>query len=77
MPTYEKGNVRIHFEEAGKGFPLLVIPGGGLNSTIEWVSNGAPFDAMAEFSDEYRVVAADLRNAPSGQSSGPVEAERP
>src|SRR5438874_1817351 len=35
MPFYEKGPVRIHYEEAGSGFPLLVIPGGGLNSTIE------------------------------------------
>ena len=34
MPLYDKGNVRIHYEEAGSGFPLLVIPGGGLNSTI-------------------------------------------
>ena len=29
MGTYEKGSVRIHFEQAGSGFPLLVIPGGG------------------------------------------------
>ena len=36
MPFYEKGNVRIHYEEAGSGFPLLLIPGGGLNSTIAW-----------------------------------------
>ena len=34
MPFYEKGDVRIHYEEAGSGFPLLVIPGGGLNSTV-------------------------------------------
>ena len=26
MPFYEKGAVRIHYEEAGSGFPLLVIP---------------------------------------------------
>ena len=31
---YEKGPVRIHYEEAGSGFPLLLIAGGGLNSTI-------------------------------------------
>jgi len=31
MGTYEKGAVRIHFEEAGSGFPLLLIAGGGLN----------------------------------------------
>ena len=30
MPFYEKGDVRIRYEEAGSGFPLLVIPGGGL-----------------------------------------------
>jgi hypothetical protein len=26
MPFYEKGNIRIYYEEAGSGFPLLVIP---------------------------------------------------
>ena len=34
MSFYEKGPVRIQYEEAGSGFPLLLIPGGGLNSTI-------------------------------------------
>jgi len=29
MPFYEKGDVRIHYEEAGAGFPLFLIPGGG------------------------------------------------
>ena len=29
---YEKGDVRIRYEEVGSGFPLLVTPGGGLNS---------------------------------------------
>ena len=32
MPFYQKGDVRIRYEEAGSGFPLLVTPGGGLNS---------------------------------------------
>ena len=31
MPFYENGSTRIHFEEAGSGFPLMIIPGGGLN----------------------------------------------
>ena len=26
MPFYEKGDVRIRYEEAGSGFPLLVTP---------------------------------------------------
>ncbi len=76
MPTYERGNVRIHYEEAGSGFPLLVIPGGGLNSTIEGLKTH-PFNPLTEFANEYRVIAADLRNAKGGQSTGPLEADRP
>lgn len=34
MPHYEKGAVRVRYEEAGAGFPLLVMPGGGLNSRV-------------------------------------------
>ena len=77
MPFYERGKVRIHYEEAGSGFPLLLIPGGGLNSTIEFVTKKGPFNAVEEFKGEYRCVVADLRNANGGQSSGPVEVERP
>jgi pimeloyl-ACP methyl ester carboxylesterase len=76
MPFYEKGQVRIHYEEAGSGFPLLVIPGGGLNSTIEGLKTH-PFNPLDEFKDRYRVIAADLRNANGGQSSGPLDIERP
>jgi len=32
---------------------------------------------MEEFKGEYRVIAADLRNANGGQSAGPLEIERP
>jgi pimeloyl-ACP methyl ester carboxylesterase len=77
MPFYQKGDVRIHYEEVGAGFPLLVIPGGGLNSTIAWATGSAPFNPMAEFADEHRVIAADLRNAKGGQSTGPLETDRP
>ena len=34
MPFYEGGPVRIHYEEVGSAFPLLLIPGGGLNSAL-------------------------------------------
>src|SRR5262245_48501273 len=76
MSFYERGPVRIHFEEAGSGFPLLLIPGGGLNSTISWSSRG-PFDPVVEFKGEYRCITADLRNANGGESSGPLEVDRP
>ncbi|HEX6894911.1 MAG TPA: alpha/beta hydrolase [Bryobacteraceae bacterium] len=75
--VYEKGPVRIHYEEAGSGFPLLLIPGGGLNSTIAFFRGNSPFNAIEEFKGEYRCITADLRNAPSGQSTGPVEVDRP
>jgi pimeloyl-ACP methyl ester carboxylesterase len=75
MSFYEKGPVRIHYEESGSGFPLLCIPGGGLNSTIAALAS--PFNPMDEFKGEYRCIAADLRNANGGQSSGPLEIDRP
>jgi pimeloyl-ACP methyl ester carboxylesterase len=74
---YEKGAVRIHFEEAGSGFPLLLIAGGGLNSTISGLTRGAPFNPIEEFKGAYHCIASDLRNANSGQSSGPLEIDRP
>ncbi len=75
MAFYEKGPVRIHYEEAGSGFPLLLIAGGGLNSTIASLAN--PFNPTPEFKGEYRCIASDLRNANTGQSSGPLEIDRP
>src|SRR6266550_4609753 len=76
MSFYEKGPVRIHYEEFGSGFPLLLIAGGGLNSVISGLRTG-PFDPIEEFKGEYRCIAADLRNANTGQSSGPLEIDRP
>ena len=73
---YERGAVRIHYEEAGSGFPLLLIPGGGLSGTIANLAS-AVFNPIEELKGEYRCIMADLRNAPAGQSTGPLEVERP
>ncbi len=70
MPFYERGPVSIHYEEAGSGFPLLIIPGGGLNSTL--ASLASPFNPMERYKDDFRCIGADLRNASRGQSSGPL-----
>jgi pimeloyl-ACP methyl ester carboxylesterase len=59
----------------GSGLPLLLISGGGLNSSISGLKN--PFDSVEEFKGEYRCIAMDLRNANTGQSSGPLEVDRP
>src|SRR6266540_359993 len=77
MSFYEKGPVRIRYEEAGSGFPLLLVAGGGLNSTIAGLIRGGPFNAIEEFKGEYRCIFLDMRNASGGQSSGPLEIERP
>jgi pimeloyl-ACP methyl ester carboxylesterase len=76
LSFYQEGDVRIRYEAADSGFPLLVIPGGGLNSTIAGLATH-PFNPMEELSGEYRCIAADLRNGNRGQSSGPLEVDRP
>jgi len=76
MSFYEKGPVRIRYQETGSGFPLLCIAGGGLNSSITGLAT-SPFNPIAEFKDEYRCIAADLRNSNRGESSGPLEVDRP
>ena len=75
MPFYENGDVRIHYEEAGEGFPLLIIPGGGLNSTMAALRE--PFNPMERYKGDFRCITSDLRNASEGQSSGPLEIDRP
>ena len=65
MPFYTKGDARIRYEEAGAGFPLLVMPGGGLNSRVSnWAT--APFNAMEEFQNEFRYITMYQRNANGG-----------
>ena len=76
MPFYERGEIRIRYEEAGSGFPLLVTPGGGLNSRVSnWPT--AVFNAMEAFKNDFRVITMDQRNANGGESSGPIPARDP
>ena len=66
MPFYQKGDVRIRYEEAGSGFPLLVTPGGGLNSRVSnWPT--AVINAMEEFKGDFRCITMDQRNANGGE----------
>src|ERR1700761_7335336 len=76
MPIYERGPVRIHYEEMGSGFPVMVIPGGGLNSTLAGLDTSHPFNAMKELAGDFRCIGADLRNAPLRGPSGPLEVDR-
>src|SRR5215475_644518 len=73
---YERGPVRIRYDEAGSGFPLLLIAGGALNSRMAGLLT-SPFNPIEAFKGEYRCIFADLRNANGGQSTGPLEIDRP
>jgi pimeloyl-ACP methyl ester carboxylesterase len=76
MPFYEKGNVRIRYEEVGSGFPLLVTPGGGLNSRVSnWPT--AVFNAPEALKNDFRCITMDQRNANGGESTGPIPASDP
>jgi pimeloyl-ACP methyl ester carboxylesterase len=73
---YQKGNVRIRYQEGGSGFPLLVTPGGGLNSCMaKWPT--AVFNAPEEFKNDFRCITMDQRNANDGESTGPIPVDDP
>src|SRR6266850_3437809 len=73
---YQKGNVRIAYREVGSGFPLLCVPGGGLNSRISnW--NNAVINAMEVFKTDFRCITMDQRNATGGESTGPIPVDDP
>src|SRR5260221_1099323 len=44
MSFYEKGPVRIRYEEVRSGFPLLLIAGGGLDTTS--IATANPFNPI-------------------------------
>ena len=55
MPFYDQGDVRIRYEETGAGFPLLVTPGGGLNSRVStWAT--VVFNAMEAFTNDFHCI---------------------
>lgn len=76
MPYYERGPVRIRYEEAGSGFPLLVMPGGGLNSRVSnWPT--AVYNFFDGFKNDFHVITMDQRNANQGESTGPLDTSDP
>jgi pimeloyl-ACP methyl ester carboxylesterase len=74
MPSFEHHGARLYYEEYGQGFPILTFAPAGLASVIKvWSEPSAPINPIAEFSDEFRVIAMDQRNA-GGQSHAPITA---
>ena len=73
---YEKGNVRIRYQDVDSGFPLLCTPGGGLNSRIGGWPN-AVINPMELFKNDFRCITMDQRNATGGESTGPMPVNDP
>jgi pimeloyl-ACP methyl ester carboxylesterase len=72
MPIFERSNgVSLYYEEHGQGFPLLLLAPGGMRSSMAFWQR-TPFNPIAEFANEFRVIAMDQRNA--GQSRAPISA---
>src|ERR1700756_5007308 len=75
MPSFEHHGTRIYYEEFGHGFPILTFAPAGLQSVIDvWSQPSAPINPTTEFSDKFRVIAMDQRNA-GGQSRAPITAQ--
>jgi pimeloyl-ACP methyl ester carboxylesterase len=69
MGMFERGEVRLHYEEHGRGFPVLLIAPGGMRSALSYWE-GTPWNPITQLSPTYRVIAMDQRNA--GRSVAPV-----
>jgi len=72
MPTFNRGDATIYYEEHGAGYPLLLFAPGGMRSRIEFWRH-SPFDPMVELAADFRVIGMDQRNA--GQSRAPIGAD--
>ena len=75
MPTIEHKGATIYYEEYGTGFPILTFAPAGVKSTIAvWSQPSAPINPITEFTDKFRVIAMDQRNA-GGKSRAPISAK--
>lgn len=69
MPIFERGDIKLYYEEHGTGFPILLIAPGGMRSAVPFWDQ-APWNPIPQLAAHYRVIAMDQRNA--GQSSAPI-----
>ena len=72
MPFWEQDELKLHYEESGSGFPVLLFAPGGMHSAIG-VWGRMPWNPIEVLSDHFRVIAMDQRNA--GESRGPIGGE--
>ena len=77
MPYFDRRAMfAFAMRKPGRGFPLLVTPGGGLNSRVGmWPT--AVFNAMEVFKNDFRCITMDQRNAIGGEFTGPMAVDDP
>ncbi|MCZ6874290.1 MAG: alpha/beta hydrolase [bacterium] len=71
MALFERGEIKLYYEEHGTGFPVLLIAPGGMRSAVSFWQD-TPWNPIEQLAPNYRVIAMDQRNA--GQSTAPVRA---
>src|SRR5260370_35513567 len=75
MPSFEHHGAHIHYQEFGRGFPILTFAPAGLASVIDvWSQPSAPINPTTQFAATHRVIARDHRNA-GGEPGAPITAE--
>ncbi len=72
MPFIDLPDARIHYEESGSGFPVLLFAPGGMRSAIAFWER-SPWNPIEALAPDFRVIAMDQRNA--GQSVGAITAD--
>lgn len=78
MPAIKNADAEIHYEEFGRGFPVLCFAPGSLRSQIAYwhatprdPSKPSPaMDPTADLAADFRIIAMDQRNA--GRSRAPI-----
>ena len=70
MPIWQQGELKIHYETFGEGFPVLLFAPGGMHSKID-VWERMPWNPIDVLSPHFRVIAMDQRNA--GESEAPIQ----
>jgi pimeloyl-ACP methyl ester carboxylesterase len=74
MPLFQRDTTSIYYEIRGNGYPLLLLPPGGLHAGIDFWQRTA-FNAVEVFAEAFRVIALDERNC--NRSSGPLPGGNP
>ncbi len=72
MAVFERGDVTLHYELHGSGFPILLFAPGGMRSAVPFW-RGSEWDPIEALAPHFQVIAMDQRNA--GQSTATVSAD--